>query len=377
MPRVIEKTKQFIAGDTFFLSIIGVLLVAGILMFTSASFGILSKNESKFYGVIFNQFIFGLVGGGALLYIFSRIPYTFFRKHALYFFLGSVVLTAMVFIPHIGFAHGGARRWITLGFVSFQPVEFLKISFLIYLAAWLSWAKHKINDFRYGILPLMILLGIVALVLFKQPDTKSFILMFAAGLSMLFASGVPMKYLLGIFGGCIVVLTILVLLTPYLRQRVETFIHPSHDAAGSSYQLQQSLIAVGSGGLFGRGFGQSVQKWSYLPEPQGDSIFAVIGEEFGFVGSTLLILLFMAFTLRGLHVAYRAPDAFGRLFALGLVILIVAQSMMNIASIIGVIPLTGVPLVFISHGGTSLAITLAAIGIMQNISKNQRKLPTT
>ena len=202
-----------------------------------------------------------------------------------------------------------------------------------------------------------------------QPDTKSLILMAATGIGMLFLSGTPIKHILG-FGAIVVgVFLILAFSTPYLHKRIETFLNPSSDPTGSSYQLQQGLIAIGSGQVRGRGFGQSIQKFNYLPEPQGDSIFAVIGEEFGFIGCTIIVLLYMLFAMRGLWIARRSPDLFSGLLAAGLVILITLQVFMNIASITGLFPLTGVPLVFMSQGGTSLAISLGVIGIILGISK--------
>ena len=171
----------------------------------------------------------------------------------------------------------------------------LKFGFIIYFAAWLSWVKNRVQDFKFGILPFSIMLILFAVVLFKQPDTKSFILITVTGISMLFISGVSMKYILGIGLGSMVVLGVLVFSTPYLRERVKTFIDPSSDPRGSSYQIQQSLIAFGSGGIFGRGLGQSIQKFSYLPEPQGDSIFAVLGEELGFVGALGTMFLYLLF----------------------------------------------------------------------------------
>jgi cell division protein FtsW len=191
---------------------------------------------------------------------------------------------------------------------------------------------------------------------------------------MLFISGVPVKYILGVGLGSIFLLGTLVYFTPYLQERVKTFINPSTDAEGSSYQIQQSLIALGSGGVFGRGFGQSVQKFSYLPEPQGDSLFAVIGEELGFIGASITIFLYILFAMRGFRIANRTPDYFSGLLVSGIVILITVQSFMHIASVTGVFPLTGVPLVFMSHGGTSLMIYLMAIGIVLNVSKFQKRI---
>lgn len=360
--------------DKIFLGIVITLLIAGLFMFVSASLGILAKNETKFYGVLMSQLVLGLIGGGIAMYATYRIDYKLLRTYAFYIFIASLLFTLLVFIPGLGFRHGGALRWIDIGPISLQPVEFLKLGFIVYFAAWLSWIKHRVTDIRFGVLPLVGFLALIAGILLKQPDTKSIILITCAAFSMLFVSGVPWKYVLGLFALVVGGFLVLALFVPYLRDRVDTFIHPSHDPSGSSYQLQQSLIALGSGGMFGRGFGQSIQKFSYLPEPQGDSIFAVVGEELGFVGATTLILLFVAFALRGLRIANRAPDQFSRLLVIGIVILLTAQSFLNIASIIGVFPLTGVPLIFISQGGTSLLFSLAAIGVVLQISRYQKKI---
>lgn len=342
-------------------------------MFVSASLGILAKNQKIFYSVLVSQLALGLGLGLVGMYFAFRIDYKFWRKYSFFIFLASILITASVFLPGVGWSHGGAERWIKLGPLgTFQPVEFLKFGFIIYFAAWLSWAKARVKDFKFGILPLFIMLAVIAFILFRQPDTKSFILITLTGVSMLFITGVSMKYIFGMTLGAIVVLGSLIFFTPYLQQRVKTFIDPSQDPRGSSYQIQQSLIAIGSGGIFGRGLGQSIQKFNYLPEPQGDSIFAVLGEELGFIGTVSIIFLYALFALRGLRIANRAPDLFSRLLVSGIVILITAQSFMNIASIVGVFPLTGVPLVFMSHGGTSLLIDLVAMGVVLHISKFQQ-----
>ena len=359
--------------DKIFLGIIITLVIFGVIMFTSASLGILAHNEVKFYGVIFNQFVFGLLGGLVALYLGLRIPYKFWREYSLPIFIASILITALVFVPGIGLNHGGARRWINILGVSVQPVEFLKIGFIIYFSAWLSWAKGRIRDIRFSILPLIVLLGIIAFVLLKQPDTKSLILITITAIGMLFVSGTPWKWILGLLGLSIIAFIILVSFKPYLMDRVNTFLNPGQNGSGSSYQLQQSLIAVGSGGMFGRGLGQSIQKFNYLPEPQGDSIFAVIGEELGFLGCLFLVGLFIAFAFQGYKISLHAPDPFSKLFVIGIVTMITAQSFMNMASITGVFPLTGVPLVFISHGGTSLLLSLGLMGILLNISKFQKR----
>jgi cell division protein FtsW len=363
----LPKTKV----DKFFLTLTLLLVFFGALIFVSASLGVLAKNAKIFYSVLITQLVLGLGLGFLGMYISSKIDYKIWRKYSLYIFIFTIILTAAVYIPGFGFSHGGALRWIEIGPISFQPAEILKFGFIIYFAAWLSWAKHKVNDYRFGILPLAIMLGLIALVLLNQPDTKSFILISITGLAMLFISGVPMKYVVGLTTIILITLATLIYFKPYLQERVKTFLNPSEDSLGSSYQIQQSLIAVGSGGIFGRGYGQSIQKFTYLPEPQGDSIFAVLGEEFGFVGGLIIIFLYMIWALRGFHIANNARDHFGRLLVSGIVILMIAQSFLHIASVIGVFPLTGVPLVFMSHGGTSLMIYLVAIGLILQISKNK------
>jgi cell division protein FtsW len=363
--------------DKIFLGIVISLVVIGLIAFISASLGIYAKNEAKFYSVISGQLSLGLLGGILALIIGLKVPYKLLRKYSLVLFIISIILTALVLVPGIGQAHGGARRWLDIVGISFQPVEFLKIGFIIYFAAWLSWVKTKVQNPLFSILPLVIFLGIIAGILLKQPDTKSIILITITAVVMLFISGVPMKYIFGVLGIAVIAFGILISFKPYLKERVNTFLNPSEDSQGSSWQLQQSLIAVGSGGIFGRGLGQSIQKFEYLPEPQGDSIFAVIGEEMGFIGSALLVCLYVAFALRGFRIAIRnAPDAFSKLLIIGFVTIITAQSFMNIASIIGVFPLTGVPLVFISHGGTALFLSLGMMGVILNISRFQGRTLT-
>ncbi len=190
---------------------------------------------------------------------------------------------------------------------------------------------------------------------------------------MLFVSGVSWKKIIGIVVIGIAGVVILALFRPYLMSRIKTYINPSSDSQGSSYQLQQGLIAIGSGGIFGRGLGQSVQKFNYLPEPQGDSIYAVIGEEFGFIGSALLVVLYVFLAIRGYKIAMQSRDVFGQYLVIGIVTVLVSQSFLNMASLVGLFPLTGVPLVFISQGGTALFIALFASGIVLNVSRYQKK----
>lgn len=359
--------------DNIFLGIVIAILVFGLFSFVSAAFGVLAKNEAKFASILFSQGM-GLIIGLVLLYVFSKIPYLFWRKYSFYIFIFSLLVTLLVFIPGVGKNYNGATRWINIAGVSFQPVELLKIAFIFYFAGWLSWVKSRAKEIKFSILPLMVILAIITAILIKQPDHKSIILIVIVSGGMLIVSGVPWKYILGVAGVSLLIFSAMVLSQDYLQERVKTFINPRVDQDDSAWQLNQSLAAISSGEITGRGLGKSLQKFTRLPEPHGDSIFAVIGEEFGFVGTFLLVSLYVAFALRGMKIAFNAPDSFSRLLVVGLVILIFAQSFINIASNIGLFPLTGVPLVFVSHGGTSLMISLAVVGIILNISKKKSKI---
>jgi cell division protein FtsW len=352
----------------FLISVI-LLLVSGLFIFASASLGLLARDGASFTSVAFNQIVFGIICGGIACIIISRIPYKKWRPYSFYIFIFAVILNLLVFVPGIGLSHGGATRWLNLG-ISFQPSEFLKITFILYFAAWLSGIKTKIEDVRYGMFPTLIILGIVAGLLLAQPDTDTFLTIALAGVGMYLAQGARWRdfFIFGVVA--ILGLAIIAMFRPYVMSRIETFIHPSSDPQGAGYQVQQSLIAIGSGGILGRGFGQSIQKFNYLPEPIGDSIYAVASEEFGLVGSAGIILLFVFFALAGLKIAITTKDSFGRLITVGIVILVCAGSFMNIASMLGLIPLGGIPLTFISHGGTALFFSLAEVGLVMNISRD-------
>ena len=272
-------------------------------------------------------------------------------------------------MPGLGTEFGNAQRWIDLGVITFQPAEMLKIGFIIYFAAWLTNVKDKVHTIGHGIIPFIILLSITGAILLSQPDTGTFLVIFTAGLAMFIAAGARWRDIFALAGIAGAGLAALAYIQPYIKDRILTFINPASDALGAGWQIKQSLIAIGSGEIFGRGFGQSVQKFQYLPEPVGDSIFAVAAEEFGFIGSAIIVTLFLFLAFRGLKIAGKAPDNFGGLVVVGIVILIVSQSFINIGSMLGVMPLTGLPLLFISPGGSALLFALAEIGIVLNISK--------
>ncbi len=355
--------------DTILIVIVTLLVAAGFLIFSSASLGLLARDGASFGSVAFTQFAFGIVGGGLALFITSNIYYRHWRRFAFYIFLLSLLATAAVFIPGIGMSHGGATRWLNFGITTVQPSEFLKIGFVIYLATWFSGIQGKIHDWRFGLMPLLGSVGIVGVVMLAQPDTDTFLIMAAAGMAMFMAAGARWRDIFGIIGAGLLGILIIALLRPYVMDRLTTFLDPEADQLGSGYQINQSLIAIGSGGALGRGFGQSIQKFEYLPEAIGDSIFAVYAEEFGFLGTTLLIVGLVSLALRGYKTAAQAEDIFGTLLVTGFITIIIAQAFLNIAAMTGMAPLSGLPLPFISHGGTALMTTLAALGIVLNVSK--------
>jgi cell division protein FtsW len=292
------------------------------------------------------------------------------RRASFWLFILAIALNLAIFIPGVGLTHGGATRWLLIGSVSFQVSEVLKIASIIYFAAWLSLVKDKVIEFKKGFLPLLILLAIVGGLCLSQPDTDTFLVIASAMVAMYLAAGGKWRHLgylilVGALG-----LVLLATTRPYIMARIQTFINPSEKSLTSGYQIQQSLIAIGSGGLTGRGFGQSIQKFNYLPEPVGDSIFAVAAEEFGLLGSLALLGIYVFFAMRSLKVAQASNTAFGGLLAVGIVTFIIVQSFVNIGAMVGVLPLSGIPLLFVSQGGTALLFVLAEAGILLSISRS-------
>lgn len=358
--------------DKPFLIILIILIVTGFFIFNSASLGLLAGNNAKYGNVAFSQVFFGLFLGTLAMIATSRIPSVFWKRYSFVFFVSTIILNLLVFVPHIGFSHGGAHRWIMIAGYTFQPSEFLKIAFIMYFAAWLSQKRNDITSIKDGLLPFLGILSIVAAILISQPDNDTLLVTAVAGFAMFLAGGGKWKHIIVVGLILLIGLAGAAFTRPYVKQRLTTFLNPAANSQTSGYQIQQSLIAIGSGGIGGRGFGQSVQKFNFLPEPIGDSIFAVASEEFGFIGSVSIILLFLVFMSRGLKIAINTPDSFGRLFIVGAVILLVTQAFVNIGAMVGVLPLSGIPLPFISHGGTALLVTLAVMGIILSISRNQK-----
>jgi cell division protein FtsW len=277
----------------------------------------------------------------------------------------------LVFTP-LGFTAKGATRWLELGPLTFQPAEFLKLSLVMYLASWLAFKDHRQKNFRTGFLPFAIVLTLVSSVLILQRSTSPVAMLLLVAIVLYFVSGARLRYLAATALVGIVGLALIIGLTGYRSQRIQTFLNPEADANGAGYHSVQAKTAIGAGGVFGVGYGQSVVKYR-LPETIGDSVFAVVGEEFGFVGSVILVLLFAALVLRMYVLGYHTPDPFGRLLLVGFATMIGVQAFVNMSAMTGLLPLTGTPLPFVSYGGTALAIFMTMMGIAVNVSRYSNK----
>ncbi|MDE1974888.1 MAG: cell division protein FtsW [Patescibacteria group bacterium] len=357
--------------DRLFFWSVMMLAVAGYVIFLSASLGLLAAGNASFGTVALKQTA-SLILGMGVFYAFSRLPYALLRKYALFIMLGAIGINLLLFVPHLSLYHGGAARWINIGSLSFQPSEFLKIAFIIYLAAWIQFAKDKIKSMKFGLLPYIVIMAVLGGLLLAQSDTDTLVIIGGTGIIMMLIAGMPIRHVALAALVMAIAVTGVIAFRPYALQRIKVFLDPSTATQGASYQINQSLIAIGNGGFVGRGFGQSIQKFGYLPQPTDDSIFAVASEEFGLIGSSLLIALYVLFAGSAFRVATRSRDVFGGMVATGIGALIITESFMNMAAMMGLLPLSGVPLLFVSHGGTALIITLMAAGIVANISKYRK-----
>jgi len=278
------------------------------------------------------------------------------------FFFATIALLLMVFLPGLGIRAQGAHRWLNFGFFVFQPAEFAKFTTVLYLSAWLR--NSESNRFSAFVIYLCMTVGLILL----EPDMGTSFVLLLIAISMYFFSGEPIRHLFIFIPIMAIVIIGLAIISPYRLSRVMTFLNLQEDPLGASYQIRQVLVALGSGGWTGVGIGKSRQKYEYLPEANTDSIFAIIAEELGFVGSVCVILVYMVIIWRCFKISIRAPDNFGRLFALGAGIWIACQTIVNLSAMVALIPLTGIPLPFVSYGGSSLIIALTAVGIVLNIS---------
>jgi len=363
------RTTQTQKPDFLFALTVFGLIFFGIVMISSSSVVISMERFGHNYFYVVRQVV-SLIFGLIAMFIAYNIDYRFWQKNSFWMMAVTLILLILVFVPSIGKSAGGAHRWIGLGDQWFQPSEIIKLSFIIYLAAWLDGRKEKIKSFWQGFIPFVFLILLVGFLIMKQPDLGTMSVIFLSAATVFFAAGAGLTHLVIGAGSVLVTLGILIKSAPYRMQRLLVFLNPSADTQGAAYHINQALIAVGSGGWWGLGFGQSKQKYLYLPQVQTDSIFAIIAEEMGFIRSSLLIAGFIFLAYLGYRIAKNAPDNFARLLAVGITTWILVQALINIGAMLNILPLTGVPLPFISYGGSSLIVLLGAVGIMLNISKH-------
>jgi len=361
--------RKYHAPDPWLILTTLFLVVFGLFMVSSASvvesFQVTGSNSHYFV----RQMIFAAIGIG-LWFFLQRFDYHRFRPLATIALFMGLGLLAVVFIPGLGFEAGGSRRWIGTGDLTLQVTEVIKLALIIYLAFWFENKGARMRGFYTTFLPFALLLALISGLVIAEPDMGTAMVITGVAMAMYFYAGGEIKHLLILLGADVLAVWGAIMAAPYRTARWLTFLNPTRDPLGAGYHINQALIALGSGGLFGFGFGHSRQKFNFLPEASSDSILAIIGEELGLLGILFLVILPLAiFIWRGLKVAQNAPDLFGKLMAMGIVFWIGWQAIINIGAITGLLPLTGVPLPFISQGGTSLVFVMIGAGILLNISR--------
>lgn len=351
--------------DSFLLLPVVVLTAFGLLMLYDASSFVAFRDFGNKYHYVSEQFIWIILGYFALTFAFL-FDYKRYYNLALPVLVVSLVLLFLVFIPGLGVEILGARRWVNLGFTVFQPSEIAKIAIAIYLSAWFS--KKEAGRF----IAFLLLLGLVVSLIMLQPDMGTAFIILAEAIIIYFLSGANISHFLYLFPVIGILGFILIKLEPYRAERLAVFLNPNVNLQTSSYHIRQILISLGSGGLIGLGFGNSLQKFAYLPESTTDSIFAIIAEEVGFIGALIVILFFVWIVIRGFSISLKAKDTFGKLLGGGLASYLTLQILVNLGSQTALVPVTGVPLPFISYGGSALVVSLFAVGILLNISKQNK-----
>lgn len=360
------KIKQSV-DKKLVITIIGLLVFGFIMLFSASSVAGYIKGGSSLY--FLKHQLLGLIAGGIAFAILFRIDYHRFKSLAIYALIASFLLLLLVFIPGLGAGYNKANNWINLFGFSFQPSELVKLTFLVYLAAWLEVKADRINSFSESIGPMLIIIAGIAFLMLKQPDLGTLSIILGSSFVVYFVAGIKWRYVVIVAAVCLVGLLVLLNLKSNKMERIECFKNPEINSGGQCYQINQSLIAIGSGGFWGRGLGESRQKFMYLPEVWSDSIFAAIAEEVGFLFSLGLIAAYFFLAYRGLMIASQAPDLFGRYLATGISAWVIIQAILNIGGAINFIPMTGVPLPFVSSGGSALIALLAAMGVLANISR--------
>ncbi len=363
--------RKYHRPDLVLLGAILALLGIGFIMVYSSSAvrGFIQFDDPYHYLKMEMMWVtIGLVA----LFLSMRVDLQWLRQFAKPALFLAIALLIAVKIPGIGRKVNGADRWIGLGPMSIQPSEVIKLSMVLMMSHLLALNPYKIKSFRKGVLPILGLLGVIAGLIMLQPDLGTTLVIAATTFFMLIAAGARVSHILALAGTGLGLVVVAIAAAPYRMRRIFAFLDPWADPLGNGYQTIQALLALGPGGLFGLGLGQSRQKFLYLPENHTDFIFAMIGEELGFIGATLIILLFFLFAWRGFRVAMRAPDAFTGFLAVGLTAMVSIQAMINMGVVSGLLPVTGITLPFISYGGTSLVFTMVGVGVLLNISKEVR-----
>jgi cell division protein FtsW len=371
LKKLLSLQKKYHEPDKFLIFIILALIIFGLVSLSSASSVVAYEKFGDVY-YYFKHQLFGLIIGLIAFWFFAKVDYHVWQKYAFGFLVFSIFLLLLVFIPGLSANYGKARSWINLFGYSLQPSEFVKISFLLYLAAWLQARREDLHDYARGIGSFVAVLGLIGILMLLQPDVGTLSIIGFTSMIVYFVGGGKVKHILVLIVLGIVAVTALVHINPYQMNRFKCMLEPGFSPDKICYQTNQSLIAVGSGGILGRGFGESRQKYMYLPEVSGDSIFAIIAEEDGLLGSSLLVLAFIFLFIRGYLVSKHAPDEFGRNLAIGIVSWLTIQTLINMGGIINMMPMTGVPLPFVSYGGTAILAVLSACGILVNISKQTK-----
>jgi len=369
--------------DYILIGTILILLTLGILILSGVSAALSQEKFGNTFFFLKHQLLFGLVPGLILAFILFKIRLDFLKKWSPILLLINIVFVGLVFLPKIGSRFFGSSRWINLGIFSFQPTEILKLTFILYLATWLTSRAKKENfrrreipnkfkkNFSQTFIAFLVIIGIISFLLIAQPDIGTLGVIFSISALMYFSANTLLWQNFLIIFTALGGLILLIRTKPYRLYRLLVFLNPEFDPLGKGYQIKQALIAIGSGGIFGLGLGMSRQKFGFLPHSMSDAIFAIFAEETGFIGSLILIFLFLLFFWRGIKIVKNSSDMFSQLIAIGISSWIVVQAFTNIGSMIGVLPLTGIPLPFISYGGSHIITELAAIGILLNVSKNK------
>ena len=348
--------------------IVSILISLGTVMIYSSS-GVYALQELGNSSYFLSRHLFFLVLGFILMISIMMIDYRQLKPLAKPLLIVTFILLVLVLIPHIGKSSFGARRWFKIGFLSFQPSEFAKLTILIYVASFLSRKQNKITDFREGFLPPIMVMGAMCLLILKQPDLGTPVLIANIVLVMLFVAGARPWHLGSLVLMALPALYVLVVKVPYRFNRIIAFLDPWQDSQGVGFQLSQSQIALGSGGIFGLGLGKSVQKLFYLPAAHTDFILSIIGEELGLIGTLSVVILFVMLIWQGARIVKRTTDPFGYFLGLGIVSMIGLQTVVNIGVSIGAFPTKGLPLPFISYGGSALMFNMIAVGLLLNISR--------